>query len=180
MKIPGYKHLVEDILPDLRICLPEIITVYKGTDLVDITENFDFIYKNPFGNIIRYSLKELLTNKEKKVSLRCILSVYLWFKYTRNGEVVNTDIYKFEGDGNYFKTYFMLPGEPYDVDIIESLICENGGDISNFDELDDLSDEYYITIYCWFNSTEGDSVIPSKALDPVEVASWPIIGMNFR
>jgi hypothetical protein len=166
MKIPGYKHLIEDVLPDLNNYTSELTRHVRFSygDLSEVTEDLTFVFKRTTyrGHKLKveeekYSLPMML--KVKESDLRYILSWYLWIKYSQGGREICSEAYR---DGHH-----LMPGEPPE---------DKNPDAATrtFEELDGN----YVTLFHNIKRYDGIGmtmdVVPSKALNPIEVASWPI------
>lgn len=165
MKIPGYRHLTEDVLPDLNNYINELRRHVRFSygDLTEVTEDLTFIFKRTtyLGQLKieeeKYSLSKMLNERES--DLRYILSWYLWIKYSQGGREICSEVYR---DGHH-----LMPGEPPEDENPDAAT-------RTFEELDGN----YVTLFHNIKRYDGIGmtmdVIPSKALNPIEVASWPI------
>lgn len=155
MKIPGYKHLIEDVLPDLNNYLDLIrMKVFRssgkfgtrGSVFHGVLDGGILEFEFTEGNITRYDFVSLYQSKHQEL-LKTIISWYLWSKYAyKNDEYVYTE---------------MHPGDN------EILV--------GWDYLDETGKKIHVESLVSGYAHHGSSMTELSILDPVNVASWKLL-----
>lgn len=161
MKIPGYKHLIEDVLPDINLYLDTInMKVFRKTgekfksnvtEFRGVNEKNIFVFKTSEGNIIEWDFNTIYTKDQSL--LRTIISWYLWAKYTSdNKQFIFTD--------EYLGNNVLFPG-----------VYTSGAMWSGKLK----SDEEFSTIMTY--SIKGGIILQTgmHVVNPLEIASWKIL-----
>ena len=82
MKIPGYKHLIEDVLPDINLYLDTInMKVFRKTgekfksnvtEFRGVNEKNIFVFKTSEGNIIEWDFNTIYIKDRRRHPFRII------------------------------------------------------------------------------------------------------------
>lgn len=146
MKIPGYRHLVENILPDINNYIDLINPIPLGSwGVLEKVEASMFYFSTGKGHSF------LSLYKNHYVLLRSILSFYLCARY--DSYSVHTD--------RYPDNHYIMIGVPFN-------------EVTKKDRPDSRYVHFYHTVSTFNDIGRLMNDVSSGALNPIEVASWPL------